>query len=884
MMLSLLFIVFWQWWLPGPRVAIDFPIVLDRELMSQIDLPRVWAQKDVEGLGEYSVFTLWSYPTTLISAILAKLGLGFAPSERVLWIIPFIILGTLGIWKLCKELNLSDYAKSIAGFFYVANTYILLVIDGGQFSIALAYALFPLSFLMLKNSIGSSLKKRILAGLSVFLIGIFDIRVIFILFILILIYFLYGAVFNPKQRTKWTMEWIKTGLVCALISVTLNAYWLLPYILNPIHNATFQKLTQTNFQTFANLGHGMFLIAPHWHENVFGNIAQLNVIFIIIPLLVFLAPILRPKDKTVGFWIIVSLVGVFLGKGADEPLGQIYKWLFLNLPGFSLFRDSTKFFFLIALSFSFLLAITTDEILKKMEKFYKAKLLFFIFILGYLLILIRPVWIGEMTGTFSKPPYEIEYSKLTTIFENDKQFSRIFWIPSKAPLGYFSLDHPSVEALRLVGERPFTVGTKGTYEILNFLREAPYMGEIFDVAGIGYIVYPSLDKRRDNLHPDNISYYHTFLGQLSNLPWLSKVDESPIPLLKVKKHQDRFFSTPNLWWIIGSDDLYEESTRSATLRLSKNAFIFAEEYDGLGRKIDELPEAQIVLNDKTIIDLAASFINPDKLLFPAEKLENDPDNSGWWKRETADLIRWRDFLRTKYDIDNQDFDLGGGWAVGEGNRNLKIENQKFGIGKILLARVMESIASGTLTFHQGNQLIGELKTKNKGDTNIRWFEVGDINQKGEIITISSSGPINVVNALAAVDKNKWLGYKNKADDLNKQGRIKEFSEKEIHIQEAQEANVSYIKMNPTKYLVTVSNLREPAFLIFSESYDPGWALEGRKSLPVYSLLNGFKIEKDGIYEVTFKPQRMVHPGLYISIATLFIILTFLLWNKRKGFS
>lgn len=867
--LFLLFIVFWQWWLPGPRVAIDFPIVLDKELISRIDIPRVWVQKDVEGLGEYSVFTLWSYPATLTSAILAKVGLGFALQER-LWIISFLLLGVFGIWKLCRELNLSDYAKSVVSLLYLTNTYIVLVIDGGQLSIALAYALLPISFLLLKNSINGSFKKRILAALSVFLIGIFDIRVILILFILILIYFLYGAVFNPKDRIKWTEEWIKTGLVCVLILVSLNAYWLFPYIQHPIPAATFQKLTQTNFQTFSNLGHGMFLIAPHWYENVFGNISKLHIIFLLIPLLVFLAPILRPKEKSVGFWLIIALVSVFLVKGTSEPLPQAYVWLFSNIPGFSLFRDSTKFFFLVALSFSVLFAVGADEIL---NRFPKLKITFFSFILVYLLILIKPVWVGEMTGTFSKPILEEEYVKLSSKFEQDKSFSRIFWIPTKPPLGFYSSEHPSVEALRLVQRRPFEIGSKGTYEILNFLREAPFMGEIFDVTGIGYIVYPTLDKRRDNLHPDNINYYDTFLGQLSNLPWLSRVDESSIPLLKVKNHQDRFFSTPNLWWVIGSDDLYEESTRSATLGLSKNAYIFVEEYPGLGRKIDELPEAQVVLNDKTIIDLAASFISPDKLLFPAEKLGNDPDNSGWWKRETADLIRWRDFLRTKYEIDNQDFDLGGGWAVGEGNIRLKIKN-KNETGEVLLARVLESTRSGQLKFYQDDHLVGLINTKKEGD-NVRWFEIGRLVNEKEL-AIESSGDINVVNSLAVLGEEEWNNLKIKAEGYMTKKSITEYGDGVIK----KNVNITYKVINPTKYSVKIDNLTKPIFLVFSEKFDPNWQVKGQSSLPVYSFLNGFRIEKEGSFEVVFKSQERVEQGLIVSSATLVIIIGLLIYGKK----
>lgn len=876
LILVILSVIFWQWWLPGDRVSIDFPKVTDHQLTKQLDLPRMWAQKDVEGLGQYSGFTLWSWPFTFISGLLAMLGLGFALQERLLWIIPCLLIGVLGIWKICKQLNLAGYAQILAGLFYLTNTYILLLIDGGQLSIALAYAWLPIAFLAIKKSINGSVREKIIAGLSVWIIGIFDIRVIYTLLLLVLIDFFYFMLFIKEKKFEWILGWVKAALLYLIIVIGLNAYWLYPYILNPISKSIYQSLTQTNFQTFSSLGHGILLLAPHWYKNVFGNISQLQFIFILIPLFVFLAPVLKPKNKAVGFWLLVALIGIFLAKGATEPFPQVYRWLFANIPGFSLFRDSSKFFFLIALSFAVLFAVTTDEILKRINRFPKAGLLFFVFLMGYILILTGPVLRGEMTGTFSKPVFEKEYTELSSFFESDKDFSRIFWIPSKAPLGYFSSKHPSVEALRLVQKRPFGIGTKGTYEILNFLREAPYMGEIFDVAGIGFIVYPFPDPRRDNLSADNTRYYNTFLNQLSNLPWLSREEKSPVPLLRVKNHQDRFFITPNLWWVVGTDDLYQESTKSASLKLSNNALLFVEEYSHLGSKIDDFPDSKIVLNNKDSNDLAASFIHFSQMIFPAAQLKNDPDQSGWWKKDGSDLIRWRDFLQTKYTIETQDFDLGGGWAVGEGKLSLKVKNEKLKQNQILLARILESSRSGTVSFYQKEKLVGQINTK-KENTNIRWFEIGRLVADGQL-TIGSEGDINVVNALAVLDTNIWLDYQAKARDLNKAGRVLQFNQKNTS---SSSAVVSYQEINPTEFRVTVSNLKEPGFLIFSESFDQGWYLENRQAVPVYSLLNGFRIEKDGVFKLRFKPQDGVYPGLAISAVTLFIILVTLI-RTGKG--
>lgn len=874
-LLLLIFGIYWKFFLPGPRVAIDFPLVSDNQLKSMIDLPRVWSEGGAEGLGEYSIFFLWSWPLGFITGILSNLGVTFPILEKFFLLVPTLIIGVYGILKLTKNLNFSSSARLICALFYLTNTYILLLIDGGQLSIGLTFAFFPISFMAVERSLTGQIREKILAGIAVSVLGFLDIRFVYILLILCLIRFFYQFLFLDKEKIKkWILGWLKTGLVVSPIVLGLNFYWLLPLLKDPTSKTTYSLFTQFSSSNL-NLGHPLFLISPHWYKNIFGVISPLKWEFVLIPILVFLAPILRPKNQSLGFWLLVALISAFLTKGDAQPFSSFYRWLFNNIPYFSIFQDSTKLFVLVALSYTVLLGFTLEGIKQKI-KFQELKTVLFLFTILYLLFLARPVWLGWMTGTFSQTPYQKEYQKLGSILQQDMNFSRIFWIPSFPPLGYLSSSHPRVEAARLVQKRPFAAGTMGSYEFINFLREAPFMGEIFDVAGIGYIAYPFLNPRRDDMHPENIRYFYTFNKQLSNLPWLSKID-SPIPLYKTKVHQDKFFITDNVWLVLGSDSLYNEVTKSAKLKLSENALIFMEEYPGLGNVIGELPQAKIVLNDKTITDLAASFIEPNKLIFPSRQLKLDPDRSGWWKRGAADLIRWRDFLQNKYGIDNLDFDLGGGWAVGEGNLEFRIQNSELRKDNILLARVMESSRSGVLKFYQGGHKIGEVKTQTDGNTNVRWFEVGQLSKDGEELEVRSSGDINVVNALAILDRQEWIEFQKKANNLS--DRIVDFNEENT---QQKDMIVTYQQINPTKYKVSIKNLTDPSFLVFSQTYDGLWKMNGQGSLPVYSLLNGFRVEKDGEYTLEFEPQRYLEFGLIVSSFSLIFLISFLMISRKEN--
>jgi len=874
---------FWIFWYPGVKVATDYHLSSDTGILSF--LPWSWRQFSVgDGMGEYTIFTLWSQPLHVLSELMNWIHLSNEIQTKLMGA-AILFFGLLGIWKLLSYFKINDLGKSIGSAFFILNSFFLLMFDGGQFSLNLAYITLPYAILSFLNLLKTGKwKERVRFSLSCLLISIFDIRIIFLLTIIIGVYLIFKIFFpfNIRKCFKLLLNLLISFIFTFLILIGFHAYWILPsfFARTPQLPMTYGRLSQVDFLSFSSVGHSIFLQQPHWFKNVFGQIGQLKFEFIFIPILVFLSPILIKKNISVGFWLVIALLGIFLSKGSQDPFPGIYLWLFANFPGFSLFRDPVKFYFLTALAYSILIGFTIYASSKLNNRFTKfgIKVLPFLTFL-YLIFLARPIYLGWMMGMISQPIYLNDYKQMANVLENDHKFSRILWLPSQPPLSYTSLDHPPVEASRLADKRPFAAGTIGTYETLNFLRESPIMYQLLEVSGIGYLAYPFLDPRRDDMSSDHIRYHHTFLRQLLEKPWLSDLTKySKVPLLKVSKVQDLFFITPNLWWVIGSDSIYNDVAKNPELALSKNAFVFAEEYPGLGTRINELPEAKIVLNKKTDLDLTASLIDSSDLIFPAKNLDFDPDKtSGWWKREAADLVRWRSFLQEKYGIDNQDFDLGGGWAIGEGNLEFRIQNSEFRKDKILLARVMESSRSGKLSFYQGNTLIGVVSTKIDEATNVRWFEVGKLTSVGNL-TISSEGDINVVNTLAVLDEKKWAIYQSKVKQL--QGRIVNFDEK--YAEDDNNSTVSYQKINPTKYRVIVSNLTKPSFLVFSQNYDGLWKTDGgQASLPVYSLLNGFRIQGDGEYIVEFEPQKYVYRGLVITGATI-VILILLLLKTRKA--
>ena len=99
--------------------------------------------------------------------------------------------------------------------------------------------------------------------------------------------------------------------------------------------------------------------------------------------------------------------------------------------------------------------------------------------------------------------------------------------------------------------------------------------------------------------------------------------------------------------------------------------------------------------------------------------------------------------------------------------------------------------------------------------------------------------------------------------------------------------LSYKRIDATEHIVRV-NASEPFMLSLTEAYDPLWVakVNGKeyKSLPLYSVVNGFWIEDTGELEITvkYKPQTWFYYGAAVSSLSLLLFLAYIMWDWRRG--
>lgn len=199
--------------------------------------------------------------------------------------------------------------------------------------------------------------------------------------------------------------------------------------------------------------------------------------------------------------------------------------------------------------------------------------LFIILAIGCLILLIRYVMLGKLTGTFQKHMVPTEYYLLEQFLDKQKHFSRTLWIPTVQRFGLNSQIHPMVD-----GYNFFRVASPA-----GVLALLPQSEQALRDSSVGYIIVP-FDSEGEIFLKDrkyDANAYQQIVADVRKITWLTEVPGfERIHVFAVKNPQDHFWSTTNPS-LISSYDVHNPTQYVAHLQNTKkgDALIFSEGYD-----------------------------------------------------------------------------------------------------------------------------------------------------------------------------------------------------------------------------------------------------------------------------------------------------------------
>ncbi len=881
----LLIVVYVPLIISGVRAAPDFPQASQSVVSLGFNLPQTWTTRVGNGLGENATFALWSYPIDFLFGLGSKIGLSFSLLTRLILILPSITIGYYSIKKLLSNLGFSSNEQILGICIYLLNTYFILLIDGGQLSVALAYAIVPLAYISFQEAISGSLKHKFIAALVMSILTFVDLRFFYMLCIILALKFIFEFSLLEKNYLKRFASWILTGIVVSIFCITLNLFWILPLAKVGLSGAPNNLLNsnQVSFLNFTNLYNALMLQQPNWPLNAFGQISPPIWYFSGFLLFVIVAIFSKKLKREHLFFVLLLIVGCFLAKGNNPPFGMIYIFLFNHLPGFILFRDSSKFFLFVALAMSVLIPISVGS----------KKIIYIGFVI-YLALTISPIWRSKMTGMFADQPNQNVYDEISQNIKKDNSFGRILWLPSRPPLGYSSTTHPNLEGLVLAGEHPFDTANVGSYERFNFLRDSNYATDLLEIAGVSYVGYPYPDIRKQKISTEEDQYYKTFSAQLLKKDWVQSSITIPVlNMYKTKIASNLFSTSDRLWWVIGGSRIFDAYKSIPDATLISNPTIFTEETPGIMTRFSDENFGKILLYKRNTTDLLASFFVKNDYTDLNNSLKIVSGNS-IWKVNTNDSLSWREFLQNKYKLDNTDFASQA--FVSENSSELRLNVPKSD-NQILLLRLLVSSKGGLVNIFNGDTLISKINTlqlkpekvlwgipgsregvQEYDDAEFHWFEISlpDV----EFVTLKTEGQLNTVSGAIITDKDKLDTIKINTELMDKNGFIIDW-EKLNSNQKMQlfghitNTVLTYEQHSATHYNVNLGNTSGSRLVLFSQTYDKNWQLGKSNALPLYSLTSGFVVHDGGNKSLSYTLQSTISLHILIFEAILFIILILL---------
>lgn len=552
-------------------------------------------------LGWNRVALMGYAPINTIIGLIALLFRYNAPLvERIVWWLPFLILSFFSTIKLSHYLSLSKKIYPLSLLLFLVNTYILMIISGGQIAgIGLAYSMLPLSsyyFIRLTDELKDN-KKRILskslvAGLILSLQLMLDMRIFYIGILLIFFYslvsILTGGNFAYKKIAKVV---VYTFLIPLLITFAIHSYWIIPLLIfkvSPLQNGGvgFTTASAISFFSFAKLENTLGLLHPNWPENIFGKVGFMKPEFLVLPLLAFGSLFFvenekKEKRKYLVFFVLIGLLGGFLAKGVNEPFGEIYLWMFNNVPGFNMFRDPTKWYVLIVISYSVLIPFTIwkiHELLSAKKNFLTKSPIFnlcnglVLLTVGYLAFLIYPSLSGNITGTFKGTFVPNEYRSLERYFLSQEKYSRTLWVPTLQRFGYNSDNHPAVLAQDFFQEVNST-------KIINSLASSE---SLLRESAIKYVIIPFDSEGEiflnDRRYEETI--YNDYIRKVEQIKWLKKIEGfGKISVFEITNPADHFWSSKED--LVKSYKYISPTMYSISIQNAKkgDSIVFAENFD-----------------------------------------------------------------------------------------------------------------------------------------------------------------------------------------------------------------------------------------------------------------------------------------------------------------
>jgi hypothetical protein len=326
----------------------------------------------------------------------------------------------------------------VSGIFYIFNPFVYTRFMAGQWLVLFGYALLPWTVRSLwKLMQEPSYRTMLLATVWSASIGLTSIHVVGFIALASLVLFVAAGKKDIKQR----FIWCGLGL---FIWIAVNCLWLVPLIFGSSHTAnqisSFGSSQLSAFATHGTIAGSVplttLLLEGFWAdpEGRYYLPSHLGIywwiVVVVLAGLIILGAtrVIKNRDKLGISLLILAVIAWWLGMGVGWSVSAgTTHWLVNHVPLYRGYREPEKWLMLLALAYSYLLAIGSNSALKIFKKIEWRQIT--LGIIALLPILYTPVLLWGVGGQLVSADYPSDWAKAETTLDQDKSSYKVLILP-----------------------------------------------------------------------------------------------------------------------------------------------------------------------------------------------------------------------------------------------------------------------------------------------------------------------------------------------------------------------------------------------------------------------------------------------------------------------
>lgn len=902
----------------------------------------VW--NDSMYLGDVS-FMPSTFPYLAFLSFWSLWGLSAVAVEK-LWYCSMLTGTGLAMYYLASMINRSGKQVNalVAAFFFMFNLTTLVSFGTLENAPILNYAICPLLLgLFYQGFRQRSYRYAYLVALVSFFVTVTHPPTFLMLWGAILLYILYELVLD-KQGKGFILRF---SLIAFLLSALVNLHRTIPYVvlLSNIRQTfigayTFPAVLRMNTSSSTMVNVIRLIYYRTWVDNQvpYFSIGQMYhsshvLIFLTFTLSILtLLAIVLGRRRDILFFALLSLLGLFLAKGPNPPLGEVFSYLYEHLPGFTMFRmPGDKGLFWTSIGYAILLGHVSHRLQEYVRSRPLTRRVFWrerspLLLNLVLLLLISgvswPMFTGDLIPVANEQ-YPVSFRVVIPDYwpqsadyvNSSLDKGRIFLLP-RNPFyqnhygwGYHGIDLPQfMYRIPLVSVEP-DGGDLGGYAknrisvqfiediyAIPFLHDSAGMEAALSLSNTAYVVHrKDLDWTfygfRDPAWgaPDEVEEYLTSLSYLKYERYFGELDFY---------RYESVSRLPQIWGardvIVSDDELMAKLRVLEEIELPEQLWVYrgdlqpaVKDNPDMARRV--VLETRASYEPLALLDGTAdggwqvenqAMSAPSTVQTSEDEVKEGNHFLLWTLRTTTPGEQWKySVIRNLGSSDLSRYDGVSFWLHTDAPQievNFVLDEDGTGAGVGHYAMYFTQLEP-----NQWNHIIirkSELRYVNHNEripafTNEEWRRVKRIRLLECILPECGQAESNRTYTFHISD---MVGIAYSLAHLGASGGSEPLPE------------ITFAKIDPTSYHAYVEGATEPYFLVLSESFYPGWQasingqkVDERRHLLVNGYANAWWIDEKGDYEVVinFLPQTFFNIGLAVSSVTL-LCCGYLLYRTR----